>query len=208
MTPIQSLLAFVAAASVVVITPGLDTALVLRATAAEGRRAGVWAAAGVASGCLAWGGAVALGLTALLAASRLAFTVLRLAGAAYLVWLGARLLTHPRQALNLTQAPAATGHPFQRGLTTNLLNPKAGVFYVSFLPQFIPAHAPMAAWTFLLATIHIALGLAWFAGLIALIDRARVVLARPGVVAWLDRATGCVFLGFGARLAYEAGSAS
>ncbi|HWF01700.1 MAG TPA: LysE family translocator [Caulobacteraceae bacterium] len=206
MTPVQSLIAFVAAASVVVITPGLDTALVLRAAASEGRRAGMLAAIGVGAGCLVWGAGVALGLTALLAASHLAFTVLRVAGAAYLIYLGARLLARPRHGLDLAAAPAAAGHPFRRGLTTNLLNPKAGVFYVSFLPQFVPPHAPMAPWTFLLAAIHVALGLIWFAALIAVIGRARAALARPRVTAWLDRATGCVFLGFGARLAWEARS--
>jgi threonine/homoserine/homoserine lactone efflux protein len=201
MTVVQSLLAFVAAASLVTITPGLDTALVLRAAAADGRRAGAWAAVGVGAGCLTWGAAVALGLTALLAASTAAYVALRWAGAAYLLYLGVRLLLAPRSAMQIDTAPTAGAHPFRRGLFTNLLNPKVGVFYVSFLPQFIPPGANAPAWSFLLASIHVALGLIWFALLIGAIGRARRWLARAGVVKALDRLTGCVFVGFGLNLA-------
>jgi threonine/homoserine/homoserine lactone efflux protein len=201
MTVAQSLIAFVAAAGLVTITPGLDTALVLRAAAVEGRRSGAWAAIGIGAGCLIWGAGVALGLTALLAASSTAFTVLRWAGAVYLLWLGVGLLIRPRRSMTLDGAPAAGAHPFRRGLTTNLLNPKVGVFYVSFLPQFVPGGVNVAAWSFLLATIHVGLGLAWFAVLIAGIARARRLLARAGVVKALDRLTGCVFVGFGLKLA-------
>ncbi|MBV8684023.1 MAG: LysE family translocator [Caulobacteraceae bacterium] len=201
MTIAQSLIAFVLAAGLITVTPGLDTALVLRAAAAEGRRSGGWAAVGVSAGCLVWGGAVALGLTALLAASTMAYTVLRWIGAAYLLYLGVGLLLRPRSALQIEAAPSAAGHPFRRGLLTNLLNPKVGIFYVSFLPQFIPTGANAPAWSFLLAAIHVALGLAWFALLIGAIDRARRWLARSGVVKTLDRITGCVFVGFGLNLA-------
>jgi RhtB (resistance to homoserine/threonine) family protein len=201
MTVAQSLLAFVLAAGLVTVTPGLDTALVLRAAASEGRKHGAWAALGVGTGCLIWGGAVALGLTALLAASTAAYALLRWAGAAYLLYLGVQLLLRPRSALQIESAPAAAGHPYRRGLFTNLLNPKVGVFYVSFLPQFIPAGVNAPAWTFLLAAIHVALGLGWFALLIGAIARARRWLARPGMVRTLDRLTGCVFVGFGVNLA-------
>jgi threonine/homoserine/homoserine lactone efflux protein len=198
----QSLVAFIAAAGVVTLAPGLDTALVLRATAVEGRRSGAWAAMGVGAGCLIWGAGVALGLTALLAASRTAFTVVRWAGAIYLLWLGARLLLKPRSALIEEQGAAAmAAHPFRRGLLTNLLNPKVGVFYISFLPQFVPAGVNVAAWSFMLASIHVLMGLAWFAVLIGAIGRARRMLRRPGVVRILDRLTGCVFVGFGVKLA-------
>ncbi|HSZ52262.1 MAG TPA: LysE family transporter, partial [Caulobacteraceae bacterium] len=128
MTIAQSLIAFVLAAGLVTVTPGLDTALVLRAAASEGRKPGAWAAVGVGAGCLIWGGAVALGLTALLAASTAAYALLRWAGAAYLLYLGVQLLLKPRSALQIEAAPSAAGHPFRRGLLTNLLNPKVGVF--------------------------------------------------------------------------------
>ncbi|MDE2356799.1 MAG: LysE family translocator [Alphaproteobacteria bacterium] len=203
MTPMGSLAAFTAAATLVTLTPGLDTALVLRTTAAQGRRAGAWAAVGIALGCLTWGAAAALGLGALLSVSRTLFTVIRLAGAAYLVWLGVGLLLRPRAHLIAGDAtePASPPSPFLRGLATNLLNPKVGVFYVSFLPAFAVREVSFALWGVLLAAIHVGLGLIWFAILIQALDRARTWLSRPGVVRALDRLTGLVFLGFGAELA-------
>jgi threonine/homoserine/homoserine lactone efflux protein len=200
MTMAQSLIAFLAAATLVTVTPGLDTVLVLRATASEGRRAGAWAAVGVGVGCLVWGAAVALGLAAILAASAAAFAVIRWAGAAYLLWLGVKLIARPRTSLD-EAGPPVGGHPFQRGLVTNLLNPKVGVFYISFLPQFVPAAVNTPAWTFMLACIHVALGLGWFSILIPAISGVRRLLARRGVISALDRLTGCVFVAFGLDLA-------
>jgi threonine/homoserine/homoserine lactone efflux protein len=206
-TVAQALIAYLVAAGLLTLTPGLDTALVLRTAAAEGpRRAGL-AALGIITGCLVWGAAVALGLGALLAASSLAFAVLKWAGAAYLVWLGLGLILKPRGRFDLAPgaATAAGGDLawMRRGLFTNLLNPKIGVFYVSFLPQFLPAGVAPAPFIFLLAAIHAALGLAWCACLIAATRPIAGVLQRPAVVRWLDRATGGVFLGFGVRLALE-----
>lgn len=206
MTLAQSLIAFTAAAGLLTITPGLDTALVLRSATVEGRRAAALAAAGIGGGCLLWGAFVALGLGALLTASPLAFTVLKWGGAAYLLYLGVRLLLTPRRAL----APAKTGEtakrqgsldPLRRGLFTNLLNPKIGVFYVSFLPQFTPVGMNIAAYTFMLACLHVAMSVVWFAVLIAATAPIGRFMSRPGVVTVMDRLTGCVFIGFGARLA-------
>jgi threonine/homoserine/homoserine lactone efflux protein len=201
MTVLASLIAFFLAAGLITVTPGLDTALVLRATASEGRRAGWWAALGVGAGCLVWGAAVALGLGAVLAASSRLFALIRLAGAAYLIWMGLRLILSRRDGFATPAAPAPKGNPFSRGLFTNLLNPKVGVFYVSFLPQFVPTGATFGPWCFLLAAIHVALGLAWFAILIGATHGVRGLLERPGAVKNIDRVTGVVFLGFGAELA-------
>jgi len=203
----QALIAFAFAAGLLTITPGLDTALVLRAAAAEGpKRAGL-AAAGVAGGCLLWGAATALGLAALLAASATAFTVLKWAGAAYLLWLGAGLILKPRARFELgaeTAQPAGSdGAWFRRGLLTNALNPKVGVFYVSFLPQFLPQGVPAGPFIFLLAALHAAMGLGWFAVLIAATRPVAAALRRTAVVRWLDRVTGAVFVAFGVRLALE-----
>lgn len=198
-----ALLAYVAAAALLTITPGLDTALVLRTLVVEGPRRAMVAASGIVSGVLAWGVAVALGLGVLLAASRFAYDVLRWAGAAYLAWLGLSLILRPRARLDLAAPGAApkAANWWLRGLFTNLLNPKVGVFYVSFLPQFVPAHVAAAPFMVLLAAIHAALGLGWFAILTLVSRPLRRAIERPAVVRWLDRATGVVFLGFGARLA-------
>jgi threonine/homoserine/homoserine lactone efflux protein len=194
---------FVAAAGLLTITPGLDTALVLRTAAVEGPRRAALAALGIACGCLTWGAAVALGLGAVLAASQAAYTVLKWAGAAYLAWLGINLILRSRSKLDLATPGPLRGNWWLRGFLTNLLNPKIGVFYVSFLPQFVPAGVAAGPFIFLLAMIHVALGLPWTAVLIGATAPLKRWLSRAAVVRWLDRATGAVFLGFGARLALE-----
>ncbi len=204
MSVAAALIAFVAAAGLMTITPGLDTAMVLRTAAVEGPRRAALAAFGIVCGCLVWGVAVALGLGLLLAASHAAYVALKWAGAAYLAWLGVNLLLRPRSKLDLAaKDPAKSGNWWLRGLLTNLLNPKIGVFYVSFLPQFVPAGVSAAPFIVLLASIHGLLGLTWFAGLISATAPLKRWLQRRAVVRWLDRVTGVVFLGFGARLAFD-----
>jgi threonine/homoserine/homoserine lactone efflux protein len=202
---LTAVLAFAAVAALVTITPGLDTVLVLRTAVSSGRRAGYLAGVGIATGCLLWAAASAAGLTALLAASRLAFDALRLAGAGYLLWLGVRALWN---AHRMTNAPAGdeparmSGRAaLRQGLTTNLLNPKVGVFYMSLLPQFVP-HDASVFWTSLLfAAIHDVEGLIWFAFLVFAAGAARRMLTRPAVGRALLRLTGIAFIGFGIRLA-------
>ncbi|HEV2269685.1 MAG TPA: LysE family translocator [Steroidobacteraceae bacterium] len=205
MTVAQALIAFCIAAGLLTIAPGLDTALVLRTAAAEGPKGAALASLGVVLGCLTWGAAVAFGLGALLAASQLAFTVLKWAGALYLVWLGVNLLLKPRSRFELELADRVSapsnGSWLVRGFLTNLLNPKVGVFYVSFLPQFLPAHVPAGPFIFLLAALHALMGLVWFALLITATRPVARALKRPAVVRRLDRLTGLVFLGFGVKLA-------
>lgn len=206
MTVVQALLAFGLAAGLLTLTPGLDTALVLRTAAVDGPRRAAFAGFGIVLGCLAWGAAVALGLGVLLEASTLAFEILKWAGAAYLVWLGLGLILKPRARFELSAPAAPAGGDLawlRRGLLTNLLNPKVGVFYVSFLPQFLPAGVPAGPFIFLLAALHAVMGLAWFAGLIAATRPIAGLLQRAAVVRWLDRLTGGVFLAFGLRLALE-----
>lgn len=198
------LLAFVVAAGLLTMTPGLDTLLVLRAATRDGRGGGARAAAGVTLGVLIWGAAVAFGLAALLAASRPAFQALKVAGAIYLVWVGARLLIRPRAALGDEAPETAVRHDwFRRGLLGNLLNPKMGVFYVSFLPQFVPPGAPLGPFLFLLAAIHAGLGVLWCGTLVLAGDRLGAALREPKVARTADRVTGLAFLGFAAALALD-----
>jgi len=206
MTVVQALSAYVVAAGLLTITPGLDTALVLRTAAVEGPKRAVFAALGINVGCLIWGAAVALGLGALLAASTLAFTILKWVGAAYLVWLGLNLLLKPRDRFEIATGAKRGGGDLtwmRRGFLTNLLNPKIGVFYVSFLPQFLPAGVQAAPFIFLLAVIHVLIGSCWSATLIAGTRPIAGVLQRAAVVRWLDRLTGGVFVAFGVRLALD-----
>jgi len=204
MTILQALIAFSIAAGLLTLTPGLDTALVLRTAAVEGPRRAWLAAFGVCLGTLGWGAMVALGLAALLAASPLAFEILKWAGCAYLVWLGVNLIAKPRSAFEVggtVSSPRSGAAWLWRGALNNLLNPKAGVFYISFLPQFVPAGVPPAPWMFMLAMIHVVFGLIWFAVLIGATRPIAGWLQQAAVVRWLDRITGGVFLGFGLRLA-------
>lgn len=207
MTVTQSLVAYVLAAGLLTITPGFDTALVLRTSTMDGAKKAALAALGISVGCLSWGAAVALGLGALLAASELAYDMLKWAGAAYLAWLGIQLIRKPRSDFSPDLSPgssAPASNPFSwfyRGLLGNLLNPKIGVFYVSFLPQFVPLDMPVAGYTFLLAMIHVVLGAIWFVALILASQPLVWALRRPKVVKTMDRLMGCIFIGFGAKLA-------
>jgi threonine/homoserine/homoserine lactone efflux protein len=202
----EALVAFSLAAALLTLTPGLDTALVLRTAASEGPRPAALAVAGICLGTLGWGAIVALGLGALLVASRLAYEVLKWAGAAYLVWLGLQLVLKPRTRFDLAStgaAPRSGAGWLWRGALNNLLNPKAGVFYVSFLPQFIPNGVPAGPFAFMLACIHVVMGGAYLLALVAATRPIAGVLQRSAVVKWLDRLTGGVFLAFGLRLALD-----
>ncbi|MEU6922091.1 LysE family translocator [Streptomyces sp. NPDC046631] len=204
-----ALWSFALVVGLLTLTPGLDTALILR-TSALGRRRRAWGVVlGIQTGTLLWGALTSLGVTALLTASHLAYTALRWAGAAYLVWLGARML---RDTFRGVPAPE-TGDPallagtdsvrggWRQGTLTNLLNPKMGAFYVAVLPQFIPAGTGHFAMGLLLTTVHILIGLVWSA---VLIGFARVLhgwLRKPRARRLLDRITGTVIAAFGIRLA-------
>ncbi|SHF34333.1 LysE family translocator [Streptoalloteichus hindustanus] len=212
-----SLLAYTVAALLVAMSPGLDTMFTLRSTALGGRRAGLAAVAGIGAGSVAWGVASVAGLTALLRASQLAYDVIRYAGAAYLLWLGASALWRSWRdrgrvgdagATALSAEVVASGArplvAFRSGLVTNLLNPKVGVFYMSLLPQFLPAGGSGAAgWALLLIGIHVSAGAVWLSGVVWLAARARRLLARERVKRWLDRAMAAVLVGFGVRVALD-----
>lgn len=217
MTATAALLAFTLAAAILTITPGLDTALVLRTAAVEGGRRALMAGLGICAGCLLWGAIAAFGLGSLLAVSTLAYDTLRICAAVYLFYLGAKLLWRtlpghrPAQAGTASEgaAPAsaatstsATGW-FLRGCLTNALNPKVGIFYITFLPQFIPAGADVLTFSLLLAAIHAVLGVLWFTLLVAATRPLARWLSRPAVMRGLDRMTGAVFIAFGLKLALE-----
>jgi len=199
-----TLFSFLFAITILTLTPGFDTALVLRSAVAQGAKRASVTALGITLGCLVWGVAVGFGLGALLLASEMAYNLLKWLGAAWLLWLGLKLLLKPRQTAVDTQHPALQqGYLacFSRGLLGNLLNPKVGIFYVSFLPQFIPAGASVALWCSLMALAHMLLGLIWNAVLIGGSHYFAGHLRKPRVLKVMDRLTGCVFIGFAAKLA-------
>ncbi|MBG0753507.1 MULTISPECIES: LysE family translocator [Pectobacterium] len=203
MTLTESLIAFTFAATILTLTPGLDTALILRTATVEGSKKAFHAAFGIQVGCLIWGAMVAFGLGTLIAASELAYNILKWCGAAYLCWLGLQMLLKPRTELVMATSQDAPKHQnwFLRGMLGNVLNPKIGVFYVSFLPQFIPAGHSVVLWTYLLVLIHVVIGTLWSSTLIAATRPLSRFLRRGAVVKWMDRTTGVLFLAFAARLA-------
>lgn len=199
MSVTESLFAFTLAAALLAVMPGLDSALVLRTAAVEGRAQALRAALGVNAGCLLWGVAVAFGLGALFAVSELAYSALKVCGAFYLAWLGIKLLYQPRTSFEPLAAETSSNW-FIRGLLGNVLNPKVGVFYLSFLPQFIPQGHSAMLWTFILVGIHIALSFIWALLLIGATAPLGRWLRRASVMRWLDRLTGCVFIVFAVKL--------
>ena len=200
MTVLSSLGSFAVVVGLLTLTPGMDTALILR-TAAVGAPRRAWGVVlGIQSGTLVWGVLTSAGITALLTASRLAYDVVRWAGACYLIWMGLSMLWSARRA-RIEPLTGAEAPGWGRGFLTNLLNPKMGAFYVALLPQFIPPGAPTFAFGVLLAGVHIVLGTAWSAVLVGLAHRLRAVLRRPAARRVMDRITGTVITGFGVRLA-------
>ncbi|MFF4160497.1 LysE family translocator [Streptomyces sp. NPDC001678] len=207
---ITALWSFALVVGLLTITPGLDTALILR-TAARGEQRRAWGVVlGIQTGTLCWGALSSAGVTALLAASRLAYETLRWAGAAYLLWMGARMLWEARGRATAEAAstepaePAAPGGfaaGWRQGLVTNLLNPKMGVFYVAVLPQFIPASAPHFLMGLALTSVHAVLGVLWAAVLVGFARALRDWLRKPAARRLMDRVTGAAILGFGVKLA-------
>ncbi|MET9385562.1 LysE family translocator [Streptomyces sp. NPDC002928] len=210
----SALWGFAVIVGLLTLTPGLDTALILR-TAALGHRRRAWGVVlGIQAGTLAWGVLTSLGVTALLTASHLAYTIVRWAGAAYLVWMGGRMLWSTRRAAGAAQeeadeetgrfrggAPDTVLGGWRQGALTNLLNPKVGAFYVAVLPQFIPAGTSHLAMGVLLAGTHVVLGTLWSSVLIGCAHLLRDRLRRGSTRRMLDRVTGTVVGAFGIRLA-------
>jgi threonine/homoserine/homoserine lactone efflux protein len=202
----HAFLSFLAVAACAMLVPGPDTFVVLRTSLAEGPRAGTWAAAGSATGNLVWGATSVLGVAALLATSATAFATLKLAGAAYLAVLGVQALLAAARG----DALAAGGDgerdalspalAFRRGLVSDLLNVKAGLFWTALVPQFLDAGAgallPVAMVTGMTALVF-----AWLTGYAHLAARLSRTLRRRRSARLLNGAVGTVLLGLGVRLA-------
>lgn len=214
MSVASAVASFALLAGLLTIVPGLDTALVLRSAILHGRRHAFATALGINSGALVWGAGAAVGVSALLTASTLAYTSLRVVGAVYMVWLGVRLIwtgaiRHPagREADRSSEggvAACSVWCSWRRGLLTNLLNPKIGAFYLAVLPQFIPTHTSHLAMGVLLAVVHDLEGMLWFTVIILGAERMRSWLRRRSAQRVVDGGTGSVLIGFGLKLGLSA----
>lgn len=203
------LVAYLAVATLLALSPGPDTMFVLASSASGGPRNGVAATLGTSSGSIVHASAAALGISAVIAASPIAFDALRFGGALYLAWIGAQAILRLWHGLGEgdgTTAPAAVSATtsYRRGFVTSVLNPKVAIFYVAFLPQFADVslgHVPTQI--FLLGCVHNAIGTAWLAGLAVASGRMTQTLARSSRVrAWLDGTAGAVYLILAARMIF------
>jgi threonine/homoserine/homoserine lactone efflux protein len=198
---------FVAVATVIVIVPGADMALVARNTLIGGRSAGLRTATGTLLGLGVHAGAALIGLSVVIAASATAFNAVRLVGAAYLVWLGLQTLWRARNRPPgvIPDEPVTKSSPrhapLVQGILTNVLNPKLSVFFLSFLPQFVDGSRPATPQILVLTGTFIAMGAIWLGTYVVAVDQLSGVLTRPVVKRWLDRVIGITLVGLGIRLA-------
>jgi threonine/homoserine/homoserine lactone efflux protein len=204
--------AWIAVAMVLIVTPGPDTALIIRNTLRAGARSASLSAVGVGLGSAAWAAASVIGVAALLESSDAAFTVFKLAGAGYLVYLGLRTLAgtfRPPVAAAADPATAVAaprtvgaGSAFLQGVLNNLLNPKAGAIFATVMPQFVEP-GDSASRLVLMVLCYDAICIAWLCAYAVVISRVRRTTAGARVRKSLERMTGTVMVGLGVRLALE-----
>ncbi|MBI4903796.1 MAG: LysE family translocator [Acidobacteria bacterium] len=203
--------AFVPIAALLTITPGADTALVVRSTLSRGRMPAVCTVLGICLGCLVHSIASAMGLSIILSRSAAAFETVKFIGAAYLVWIGVQSLRAwwsgaagasftPSNGLTVRSSLWVS---FSEGLFTNLLNPKVAIFYLTFLPQFINPDGNALRQSVLLACVHILMGLVWLTTVAFFLHGLSGWFLRDKVRLRLEAITGAVLLGLGLRLAFS-----
>ena len=198
---INHFLAFLGVSIVVIVTPGQDTALTIRNTLLGGRRNGLLTAFGVSAGQATWALATNAGIAAVLQKSEPAFVAVKLAGAAYLVFLGVQTLVPALRSRGATPKEAPRGRPLRQGFVSNLGNPKMAIFFTSLLPQF--TRGPSFAALLILGLIFSAMTLAWLSAYAFVVAKAGDFLRRSRARRAIDALTGIVLVGLGLRLAAE-----
>ena len=204
----SQVLAFALVAALMTMSPGPDTMLVVRNALRGGRRDGLLTVAGICSGLFVHALLSALGVSAVLMYSAAAFTVMKVVGACYLVWLGIKSLRSaargaPAAIVDGGAGTVAASQSFREGLLTNVLNPKVVVFYLALVPQFIgPGDAVMLKYV-LLTGIHYVEGILWLGGVALLVAGSRGMFLRPAWRQWIDAACGTILVALGLRLALQ-----
>lgn len=203
------LLVFIGVAAIVIVVPGPDTAVVTKNVLIHGRRAAFGTSLGVTAGISVWTLAAAFGVASVVRASYLAFTVLKVIGALYLIWLGLQALRaagqtgSARRTSRVSKPVIGMRGGFRQGLLSDLANPKIGIFFTSLLPQFVdPGHAVLLPFL-ALGGVFVLMTMLWLSAYCLVAARAAETLRRPRVKAALDRVTGIVLIGLGLRLAIE-----
>jgi threonine/homoserine/homoserine lactone efflux protein len=190
---------FAIASLMLIALPGPDQALIMRNALVGGRTAGLRTMVGGVSGLSLHATAAALGVSALLATSAAAYATLKLVGVAYLLYLGARMLLSVGH--DEGEEETGSGRPFVQGFVSNALNPKVALFFLTFVPQFLPHDGSTLPVALGLSAIFAAIYVAWFSGLVTVVGLVSDALRRPRVKAWIERVTGGALVAFGARLA-------
>jgi threonine/homoserine/homoserine lactone efflux protein len=201
---VAELLAFFGVSAIVIVTPGPDTALTIRSSLMGGRRAGIFTAFGVSSGQAVWTLASAVGIAALLAASEPAFLAVRIAGAAYLIWLGVQALAaavrgRRDKMVARESRPLEPRRAFRQGLLSNLGNPKMAAFFPSLLPQFAHSFTALLG----LGFVFCLMTFVWLTAYAIVVARAGDFLSRSWVKRAIEAVTGAVLVALGLRLATE-----
>lgn len=200
-------LPFLIAISVLTMSPGLDTVLVLRNAARGGRQQGILTSLGICMGLFGHATVSALGLSVILLGSAEWFFAFKLLGAGYLVYLGVQSVRSAMKPTGLTFSNKGQDKVysnmacFRQGLLSNVLNPKPIIFYMAFLPQFIDPNYSALYQSLFMASCHFVLAMVWQSGIAIMVHTTRIWLARPKVAQALDGVTGILLLGFGVRLA-------
>jgi RhtB (resistance to homoserine/threonine) family protein len=204
------LLVFVGVAAIVIVVPGPDTVVVTKNVLVHGRRAALGTSLGVSAGLSVWTVAAAVGVASLVRASAVAFTVLKLIGAIYLIWLGLQALRAAGHGASAEQDATSTARPamgalggFRQGFVSDIANPKIGVFFTSLLPQFVDPGRPVLFPFLALGAVFVLMTVLWLCAYCLVAARAAEMLRRPRVNAALDRVTGIVLIALGLRLATE-----
>ncbi|WP_150912769.1 LysE family translocator [Marinobacter halotolerans] len=212
--PVELLWAYLAAITLLTVTPGVDTLLVMRNTGRGGFGDGAMTSLGICCGLFLHAALSALGISILLVETAWAFTALKWAGACYLIWLGVMSLRQAfarranAQALapaeaQARQMPASRGASFREGVLSNLLNPKTALFYMALLPQFIDPAGPAFAQSMVLAGLHFVLAMVWQCVVAAMVIQSQQLRLNHKLTRLLNVATGGVFIAIGVRLAQE-----
>jgi len=206
----HQIIAFAGIAALLTITPGQDTVLVIRNVMAQGQRAGLLTTFGICCGLFVHAALSAVGLSLILLKSATAFEVVKLLGAAYLIWLGAQSLWQAFHGSNrefgkaIPKQRSTKSVPcFVQGFLTNILNPKVAVFYLAFLPQFISPGDWVFGKSILLALIHWVEGILWLSIVVLFFSRFRKWFDRSHIRRTIEATTGAILIAFGTRLALE-----
>ncbi|WGY46916.1 LysE family translocator [Vibrio sp. ABG19] len=206
---IQNIEAFLIAITILTLTPGLDTALVIRNTSRAGMVDGCVTSLGVCAGLFVHATFSAIGISAILTQSAELFHIMKMIGAAYLIWLGIsslRTLLKTGQGMNvatLSHTELSVKRSLREGFLSNVLNPKTAVFYLAFLPQFInPEYSPLLQ-SLLMAAIHFVIAMVWQCGLAGALSSAKNLLKNASFMRWMEGTTGLVLVALGVKLLLE-----